>query len=371
MSRIVLEVATFADAVKKAEMVAPTRGSAFDKAAGIVMEFDPAGVPMATLRATNLDVFRIEWINTVEMSGDAPVQWRFPRLFGTIVAGLPIGSGKDLILEERGGQVHLTAGRTKAKFNLLNSYDYPAWDPFDPDNMYTVKDLGGRIGMVEWACSRDVVPLTGVLLDGEYAIATDRYRLCAVPLEIPELTEPIVVPSGFLSQMLKQTGEVQIGVANGMLQIMPDEYTQIKTVTYGETFPPYGGFFAKTFDEAVELKKGPLLDIMKRAEAFAGTSDRVGAAIKVFFGKEKIAVVMNNEEVGQLGDVIDVPGFAAHDRIEVKFGARYIIEALDKAPNDQISVHYDRSANRVIHVDGGSRYSAWIAVRTDTSSGSE
>lgn len=365
MAKITFETATFADAIKKADQLAPTRGTAFDKAAGILMEFDPTGLPMAVIRSTNLDVFRMEWVDIVSMDGE-PTTWRFPKLFGAIIAGLPIGSGKQVILEEKAGQVHITAGRTKAKFNLLDPDYYPRWDPFDPDNMYPAKDLGGRVGQVEWATSKDVVPITGVHLDGEYAVATDKYRLAAVPLEIPDLERPITVPSGFLAQMLKTTGDVQIGIHDNMLQIMPDQYTQIKCVIFAEDYLNYGMFFSKSFSHSVELNRGPLLEIMQRAETFAGNADRVGSAMKMYLGREKIAIVMNNEEVGQLGDVIDTPGFCVHeDRVEIKFSSKNIIDAFSKAPNDKVTFHYDLESCRIVHVDGGSGYRAWIAVRGD------
>lgn len=370
MSSITFEVATLADAIKKADAIAPTRGSAFDKAAGILIEFDPAGVPMAVMRATNLDIYRMEWLDTIEMEGET-TRWRLPKLFATIVSGLPIGSGKMVTFTEQGGQVHMKAGRTKAKFNLLDSSYYPFWDPFDPDKMYSAKDLGGKMAMVEWAVSKDLVPLTGVHLNGEYAIGTDRFRLAAVPLSIPELTAPVTVPGGLLSQLLKQTGEIQIGVVGGMLHVMPDEYTQIKCVTYAEDFPNMSGFFNKEFSDKIELDRKPLLEIMQRADVFAGSADRVGAPLKMYLGKEKIAVVMDNVEVGQIGDVIDVPGFCDHDpRIEVLFTSRYIIDAFAKAPNDKVTFLYDRTTPRVVGIDGGSGYRAWVAVRSPQTSDS-
>ena len=368
MSKITFEVSTFADAVKKADTISPTRGHAFDKAAGVVLEFDPTGLPMSVLRSTNLDIFRKEWIDVVGMEGERTV-WRLPKIFGQIVASLPIGSGKQVTLEEKAGQVHLSAGRTKAKFNLLDPDYYPDWDTFEPDDMYPAKDLGGRIAQVEWAVSKDTVPITGVHLDGEYAMATDRYRLAAVPLEIPDLQRPVTVPAGFLGQMLKQTGDVQIGIEGNFFNIMPDEYTQIRCITFAEQFPSMSGLFGMEFSHEVQINRLPLIEIIRRCQTFAGNADRVGEAIKVFFGKEKIALVMTNDEVGQLGDVLDTPGYCDHDRIELRFTPRFLLDALEKAPNDQVTIQYNTGKGRMVHFDGGSGYRAWVAIRSATDRG--
>lgn len=362
-TKVVFETSTFADAIKKADKIAPKKGHAFDKAAGIVIELNPAGPELAIVRATNLEIYSMEWVNILEWEGD-PTAWRMPALFAQVIASLPIGSGKTVSLEESAGQIHLKSGRTKARFNILDVSYYPEWETFDPDEMFTVHDLGGRISQVDWATSKAEVPITGVYIDGQYAVATDRFRLASVPLLIPGLETPITVPSGLLSQVLKQTGEVQIGVQNQMLQIMPDEHSQIKCVIYAEPFLKVGGIMEREFPDKVTLNKAPLLEIMQRATNFA-TGDRI-PSLKCFFGKEEIAVMMNNEEVGLLGDVVEVPGYCQHERIELKFTPKNIMDAISSAPNDQIDFWYDASLKlNLVHIDGGSGYRAWVVPRSD------
>lgn len=363
MTKVVFETATFADAIKKADRIAPKKGHAFDKAAGVVIEVDPTGPELAIVRATNLDVFSMEWVNILEWEGE-PKVWRMPALFASVIASLPIGSGKTVTLEDDGRQIHVKSGKTKARFNPLDASYFPEWDVFDPDSMFSVNDLGGRLTQVEWAADKSAVPINGVYLDGSYAIATDRFRLAAVPLLIPDLETPITVPAGLLGSALKQTGEVQIGVENGMLQIMPDEHTQLKCVIFNEPYPNVNGVMARELPDKVTLNKGPLLEIMQRATNFA-TGDRI-PSLQCFFGKQKIAVMMNNEEVGLLGDLVEVPGYCDHDRVEIRFTPKNIMDAISQAPNEQIDLYYDSSKSlNLVQIDGGSGYRAWVVPRTD------
>src|SRR5688500_9900621 len=147
MSKIVFETATIADSVKKASRIAPSKGSAFDKAAGVVLQFDPSQpVKMAVLRATNLELFSIEWVNVVEWEGESAI-WRLPSdLLAQVLGSLPIGTDNTVTLEsfESGYSFHvlMKSGRTKAKFYPLDAEHYPIWSVFNPDKMFPATDLG-------------------------------------------------------------------------------------------------------------------------------------------------------------------------------------------------------------------------------------
>jgi DNA polymerase III sliding clamp (beta) subunit (PCNA family) len=368
ISSITFETAALADVIKKAARIAPSKGSAFDKAAGIVIEFNPASpIPLAVVRTTNLDIFSIEWVNVSQWSGE-PAQWRLPSsLVAQVIGSLPIGTGKTVTLEsEATGHsyvIHLKSDRTKAKFYPIDASYYPTWGAFDPDNMYPANDLGGRIDQVEWAAGRTDPALAGVYLDGEVAIATDTYRLACVPLPIPDLTGPIIIPAGILGQVLKQTGEIKIGVSDNMFHIMPDDHTQIKAVIYDVKYPNVSKVISMEFDTEVKISRDAMIEVMNRTNAFS-VGDR-GASFRIFLGAEEFAVFMQNEQVGQIGDVIETPGYAVHDRFEQRFNPKFLTEAVSKSPNDSITLKYNAGNPRsILHIDGGSGYRAWVVPRS-------
>lgn len=368
MTKAVFETATFADVIKKADRVAPSKGNAFDKAAGIIIAVHPGDEANVVVRATNLNVYSMEWVDFVELSGE-PVEWRIPsRLFAQVIASLPIGTGKTVTLEEvtQNGKTHLalSSGRTKAKFNLMQVEHYPAWSAFDPTNLIKADNLGGKIAQVEWAAAKSDADsqLEGVHFDGEHALATNRYRLACAELHIPDLPASVTVPAGILGQILKQTGEVMIGVTEHQLLLMPDDSTQIRAILYGGEYPKVERIMNREYPDILKVRKTPLLEVMTRATAFAG-ADRF-PKLRVFIGREEIAVMMDNEEVGLLGDVVEVAGYATHPRVEMFFTPQYLIDAVTFAPSEEIEIHYDHeNPSRIVYIDGGSGYEVWVMPR--------
>lgn len=376
-SSITFETATITDAIKKAVKIAPTRGAAFDKANGILLDFNPttfSAMPLGVLRSTNLDIFSMEWVTALDMSGE-PARWRFPHaLLGQVLSTLPIGTDKTVTFTSEatshGFHINLKADRVKAKFIPLSADDYPDWGAFDPDHMFPATDLGGRIDMVEWAASKSQPEISGVYLDGKIAAATDTYRLACVPLSIPDLVEPIVVPSGLLGQTLRATGDISIGVSGNFLNIMPDQYTQMRSIVMRTKFPNISRVMDQELADKVELNRDQLLELMSRVNAFS-LGDRT-AAFQVFIGREQVVVGMQNESAGTIRDSLEVPGQALHDRMELKFTPKNIMEALQKAPNKDIELWYNAGATKtVVRIDGGSGYKCWAMPRVGSSEASE
>lgn len=363
-----METAALTDAIRKAERVAPSSaGQAFDKAAGIVMEVSR---DVVVIKATDLDVYSMEWVEVLEADEDETV-WRLPsKVFAMVCGSLPIGSGKTVELREENkghhSQVILKSGRTTARFNLLNHEYYPQWQAFDPDDLIPVMDLGGRLSQIEWACDKSNEPLNGVNLTGEWAYATDKYRLARVPLEVPGIEGSITIPPSILAGLLKQTGEVSIKISGSQLYVMPDEHSQIRCVIFGLEYPNVHSATRIELPDKIEFRKAELLEIMGRALNFSG-SDRF-PVMECFVGKEEFAVMMSNDEIGLLGDRMSLSGQAAHDRLKVLFTPKNLMDALDKAPSDRVEVFYDaEKSTSPWRVDGGSGFSAWVMPRKEMS----
>jgi DNA polymerase III sliding clamp (beta) subunit (PCNA family) len=365
LTRVIFETATIADSCKKAAKVAPAKGQAFDKAAGVLFEISK---DVTSIRATNLEIFYTEWVDVVEVEGD-PTTWRLPaQLLASVLGSLPIGTGRTTEFRQDRTVLHVASGRTKARFNLMDPQYYPFWTAFNPDDLATAPELGGRISQVAWAASSNVadVPFCGVRLDGETAVATDRYRLATVPLKISGLTEPVTVPGSVLSQVLSKSGEVSITVEDQQVLIMPDEHSQIRCICFAAKYPSTEKIMKRDYPATLVAKKAPLLEMMSRALNFAG-SDRT-PTMRLFIGKEEIAVMMANAEIGLLGDVVDVAGYATHKRAEYRFSPKNVMDALINSPNEEVTLGYDpENTNSVVYVDGGSGYEVWIAPRRDNS----
>jgi DNA polymerase III sliding clamp (beta) subunit (PCNA family) len=363
--KVSFENATIADSVGKAARVAPTKGEAFDKASGILMELD-ATDNTVTLRSTNLLIYYLEVVDAIEVA--ANVTWRFnAQILSQVLAKLPIGTDKIVTFEQKGNEIHMKSGRTTAKFRTLDTSYYPTWEPYDPNLLEMVPDLGARIQQVEWAASdQPELSFAGIHLDGKHIIATDRFRLAQVPCEAEPIYKPITIPAGVLKPVLANLRDVAIGIDEGQFLLMPDVSTQIRTTIYAHDYPNVGGALAQEWPEKVTLRKAALIEIIDRAVVFA-QRDR-SPKLTVIIGKSEIAVMCTDAEMGLLGDAIEIEG-ADHGRKHFFFTPKNLSDALAAAPSDQIDLYYDtENSRKPFKIDGGSGFTALVMPRTSQES---
>lgn len=366
MTKVVFENATIQDVIAKAAKLAPTRGGAFDKAAGVMIEVDVEHEEV-TVRTTNLDVYYMEVCDAVSIEGES-VRWLVPSsVIEAFAAKLPIGSGKQLKVEQEGGYLNMQTGRTKARIHLMSHEHYPEWEPFQPDSLTAVDRFAGLLDLVQWAAEKGgTPPLNGICIDGEYIAASDRFKAARVPLKIDNVPESVVVPATLTKVLSKHLGDVEVGIADGKLLIMPDDSTQIKCILYGEKFPNLQPLYDRVNDnpDMLKFKKQAMLEILDRAMVMSGR-DRL-PSLRVFLVNEKVAVLMVDEHAGQLGDVLDVPGYCVHDRHQIIFNPRMLIDAVRQSPNDEVTMTYNQTdPYALVKIDGGSGYEVIIVPRRD------
>lgn len=362
MTTVTFENATIRDVIGKAARIAPTKGSAFDKAAGILIEVD-AGRGEVVVRSTNLEVFYMEIVDTVSIEGDS-VRWLIPsQLLDGICAKLPITSGATIAFNQDGAQLKLATGRMRANIRLMDPTYYESWPPFDPSALSPVSDFGARLEQVQWAASKNnLPPVTGVHLDGEVAAATDSFRVAVTPCGIPQLHEPVTIPASIFAPLMKSLGEVSVGQEDGQLLIMPDETTQIRAVIFAQEYPKVRKVFKRDETNAIMVKKQYLLDMIEQAMVM-GQRDRT-PILKAIIGLEEFAVLMEDQELGLLGNVMDIAGQATHDRQYIGFTPDNLTAALRNAPNEEVTLFYHfGKPMKPVRLDGGSGYEVLIMPR--------
>lgn len=365
MTTITFETSTLADAVRKADRVAPSRsGQAFDKAAGIVMDIFPEGDISCVIRATSLEVFSAEAVSALHVEGEE-TRWRVSSMaFAKVIAALPIGTGKTVTLKQERSEVKLTSGKTRGALRLMDPTYYPSWESFDPDGMSSITGLGSKLELVEWAASTaPQPPLCGVYLDGEYAMAADRYRMARVPARI-DLAHPVTIPAGILSGVLKPMGDVSLALRESLLEVAVDDYHQVQVTVYDMKYPDIRKAMRTEFPETVEVDKGAFLGMINLANTFSG-ADR-NPVMKLYFGREEIAAMLENADLGFIGDSIEVPGQITHKRCELRYAPKYLTDAISKAPGTKLKVSYDPNGRSALYIhDDSTQYEAWIAPRSE------
>lgn len=362
--KVTFETATLQAAIKSASRVAPSKGAAYDQASGIVLELDPSS-KYVTVKSTDTETYFMEWVDYMSMEGDPDV-WRVSsKLLSGVVATLPIGSGKTTTLERTGGKLILSSARTRAHFPLGAVEYYPAWNQFDSDvDLTSAFDLGARIDLVAWAAHNSEVPINGVHLDGEYAVATDRYKVCRVPLKI-DMPAPVTIPADSVLSLIKQTGEVKIGFTDHQMLFSPESHVQIQSVIYGLEYLKLDRIAVPVTASQIKVRKDELMEKLTRAANFTG-ADRF-PRLELILGNEEFAVLMKADEVGLLGDVIEVPGQATHTRLNIGFTADNIVQAIAHAPGEEVTFGYSPDKpNGPVYIEGGSGYECWVAPRKES-----
>lgn len=378
MTTVVFETAALADVLKKAASIAPTRGMAFDKAAGLMITvFPEAEAQHAIIQATNLDIWYKEWVPILSCDAPREMQWRVSSKIAAVIATLPIGSGKTVELSDdaKPNAVTVKSGRMKNNWQLLPAGYYPEWETFDPDGLTIVENFGSRLGMVEWAASKNdaEVPFNGVYMDGQYVVATDGYKLARIPLTIDAgwMTDKggIVIPARGVSTLMK-TGAVSLGVTETQLLLMPDPSIQIRTSLLAEPYKVAGvnKIIANEYDGELNVSKAALLELLNRSMVLI---DRERfPLIDLFIGKGEIAVYVIDQESGDMGEPMEVAG-AGHKRINYIFTPQLLIEAIDNCPTDHIKICYSTTdPKRIVRITG-SDYNAWVIPRRNRPTAAE
>lgn len=369
-TRVSFEAATIGDAMKRAARVAPAKvGTAFDKAAGIVLDIAPGTDAPCIVRATDTEVFYIEVLETLTAEGDA-CRWRLPsQLMASVIGGIPPTSGRTVSFTWSGsGPITITSGRMKVELNLIIGSSYPDWEAVDASSLVTAPNFGSAITRVEWAASKQgPAPLNGVFIDGTYMAATDRYRIARVDCPIPLGGEPIIIPAWSIGSLLKSTGDVLIGTSGNMLIVMPDDYTQVQVVTLGDKFVQVEKAYNMPYEQCITVNREELLRYINAALQFAGANR--DPMVTLWFGRNELAVHLHNQDIGMFGDVITVPGQAEHERIKIHFTPKMLIDALTNAPTTNVRIKYKpENIKTPIRVESDSGYTVWCVPRSEISS---
>lgn len=358
------------DCVQKAAVVAPSKaGAAFDKAAGIVFNINPGVVPVCVVQATNLDSFYIESIDVVTAEG-ASTRWRLPNMLAKVLDAIPKAPGKTVKFtkDPTTGRVKIESGRMRATLGLIDVDFYPEFEMYEGE-FSTTSGVGVRIEQVAWACGKaGTEPLTGVHFTGQHVIATDRYRVARVPLHMP-ISSPITVPAGMLATILKRNGSVDVGATEHQVVFKVHDGCHVYSAIYASPYPAIEkrvtGF---TYDGEVRVRKAEFAGLITLATSVV-EGDRM-PLLQLIIGRSEIAAFMNGQEAG-IGDVLDAPGQASHPRISLYFNPGYLLDAINKAPGDNITFSYQNKNESMqpVKVADGSGYEAWIAARKSTNDG--
>lgn len=368
MKNAIFEVATLADAIAKANRVAPTKGASFDKAAGIVIDVNPAVNDAIVVRSTDLQVTIRIVVNYLEI-GDEAATWRCPaRLIHGLLASLPPASGSTIELRDTGdGYLYMKCGKTKGKLlQIVGSY--PLVATFDAHGMETATSLSDRLSQVAWATDkRGTGVLSGVHLDGEYLYGFDRANMAMVPCKVP-LVEPITAPLSEIAAIIKNTGEVQVRATQYRFEIMPDPHTQASCVLYEEPYPKLRALVERSLAK-LQATDTPSTKIQMDSESLLGMIDRTLVLMKderlestiIEIGETYFKMIMTTG-AGTVIDEVEITG-GGTDPFRVSFSPETLRSAVMASGRPVVSLTYGPTPKDPVQVTDDQNFVALMMPR--------
>ena len=338
MKKAIFEVATLADAVAKANRIAPTKGAAHDRAAGIVVEVNPNSLEPVILKSTDLDVTFRMVVNVLEV-GDEPITWRVPsQLFNGIMSTLPLGGQSTVRMAENGdGFVYFLCGKTKAKLRLITG-DYPLWEPFAMDDLTNVPGLARRLTQVAWATdSRGSGVFGGIHIDGEFLYGCDRQNMAMVPCVVP-VDRPVTAPLSEITSLIKNTSEVAMRAGTHHIELMPDAWTQTTCVLFAEEYPKVRNLLKNNQSGEIGVVSETLtaaLDkmlVLVKAERYPTTTIKIGDG--------SLYLEMEVPDVGKIADEIEIVGGEKTDPFVITFSPDSLKQALAASGREKVTIKY-------------------------------
>lgn len=242
--KIVCETGTLADAVNRAARVSPTKGAAYEKAAGVVIVFDGTSV---YVMATDLEVTYRQVFAPAHASPD-PFTWRLPaEVLSGFIGGLPMHDGSTVTMEfdSLQGQVVVSSKKTEARFNTIDLGGFPIPHLYPTTMLKPVEGFARRVQQVAFATDRkaDGV-LSGVHVTGSKLYGFDRSRLAVVDCTVP-VAKAVTVPLAPLAGVMRNTADLRVGVIDDRLVIQPDDDTQASTIIFADKYPDVEGLLKR------------------------------------------------------------------------------------------------------------------------------
>lgn len=358
MKEVVVENATLADAITKAARISPIKGEAQDKAAGILIELRPGSKSPLRVTATDLQVTYFQRVAIVN-TGDEAATWRVPaQAFSSFVASLPMTPGRHVTLTEKDGVIEVKSGRSKAKIRRISD-GFPKVKLFDPKPLVAAPSFARRVQQVAWAASRNANDgvLGGVHIDGERLIATDSYKVAIVPCIVP-IDRPVTAALSTLTSVLRNVDDVRLHATDRLLQIMPDDDTQMTCTLYGKDYPNVmAAIGTMPHPHKVTLSKEALTTSLDRMLSLGKNGDI--PKCRIVLGKGTCDFDLSVIDVGEVADSVDVDG-GPDEPVSYYFNPQTILGAVRNATRDAVTIEFGDDPLKIVHFYDGSGFDSYL-----------
>jgi DNA polymerase-3 subunit beta len=241
------------------------------------------------------------------------------------------------------GSAHITSGAYSSRVNIFAADDFPRLPSVDVA-LHDVEaaSLVSTIERVSRSASKDESRpvLTGILVrfEGDTLVmaATDSYRLSVKETKLsapgPELEA--IIPARALGELTRLAGSaetVRLGVNDNHVVFGAGDVWLTSRRIDGQ-FPNYKQLIPETYEVEVELPRGELLDVVRRAAVLAQRN----TPLRLRFSEGELTISAQSQDVGETRETMPAP--YQGDPLEIGFNADFLREGLESVQGDTVLV---------------------------------
>jgi DNA polymerase-3 subunit beta len=264
------------------------------------------------------------------------------RLLVELVRLLP-ADDVELAYRPEDGAVSVSSGPHSSRVNVYAAEDFPRLPSTDiPTQNVDAASLLNTIERVSRAASRDESRpvLTGILVRFEgkqlTMAATDSYRLAMKETELAEAGPELeaIMPARALIELARLAAgadTVSLGIDENHVVFGVGDVL-LTTRRIDGQFPNVRQLLPETFEVVLELPRGELLDIVRRAAVMAQRN----APLRLRFADGALTVTAQSQDVGETSESLPAPYTA--DPLEIGFNADFLREGLESVQSETVQV---------------------------------
>ncbi|MEI6237994.1 MAG: DNA polymerase III subunit beta [bacterium] len=310
------------------------------------------------LRSTNLDIgVEIDVPAKVSEEGDIAVPG---SILYSYISG--ISNEKNIILEEKDGNLHITSSRTTTTIKTLPHNDFPSLPHIEHGYIFTIhsEDLCLGLKSVWYSASVSSMKpeLSSVYVYGEdeYAVfvATDSFRLAEKRVRVDGYKdgEGMLIPYKNVPEIIKifdgVDGEVDVSFDKNQVSFKYQGIYVISRLVNG-SFPDYRQIIPKEFASEAVIIKQDLVNALKLSTVFSDKFNQIN--ITVSPNEKNIQISTKNSDVGENTSVLHCS--VSGDQMASKFNHKYINDSFQSVFSDSISLSF-AGAQRPLVIRGAS-----------------
>lgn len=272
------------------------------------------------------------------------------RLLAAFVDRAPAGA---VALEADGTELHVTACDAHATVPALPIDEWPRIQPADGDPVTLDAQQVDRLRRILPFASTDRARpiLTGVLLWGDRAAATDSYRLAEATFDGVDMPRALVPARALAAALRGAGGDVDVTVGGNHVTLAHGGASWTSVLLGGE-YLAYERLIRDDSPRHLTFDATELADALRLATVVDApvARDEPRSPARIHRGGDKARVWQRTADIGE---VVDVVGCTGDFDDEVGFNPDYLVELLAAAGTEQVTIGLvDALKPAQVHVDG-------------------